>query len=409
MTENTQLRVCVVGAGMRFLSGISSHTLRVANALARSHEVSVILMRQLLPTRFYPGRQRVGASLTQLEYDPEVRVFNGVDWYWLPSMLRALKFLMRERPDVVLFQWWSGTVLHSYLLLALVARRLGARVVIEFHEVLDPGEANLPLIRSYVRLVAPLIVRLAQGFVVHSEHDGKLLQSHYDLDQRPVTVAPVGPLLQCQSIGRAQGQRIPPTSCCNLLFFGLIRPYKGLEDLIRAFNALPENEIANYWLTIVGETWEGWAVPADLINQSRYRDRITFVNRYVSDAEATQFFAEADAVVLPYHRVSASGPLHIAMSWGLPIVVTRVGGLIEAVDAYEGAILVPPEDAAALQSGLLQVAKLRGKRYTNPHSWEHAAERYHALFDAICSSYSDFRHRPAVDSDSLGPGEPSVL
>ena len=409
MTENRQLRVCVVGAGMRFLSGISSHTLRVANALARFHETSVILMRQLLPTRFYPGWQRVGANLTRLEYDPAVRVFDGVDWYWLPSMLRALIFLRRERPDVVLFQWWSGTVLHSYLLLALVARWLGARVVIEFHEVLDPGEAKLPLIHTYVRLVAPLMVRLAHGFVVHSEHDGKLLQSHYDLKQRPITVAPVGPILHCQSSGEEQEHRTVPTSCCNLLFFGLIRPYKGLEDLIRAFDALPDNEVTNYWLTIVGETWEGWTVPAELIKQSRYRDRITFVNRYVSDEEVAEFFAGADAAVFPYHRVSASGPLHIAMSWGLPVVVTRVGGLLEAVDAYEGAILVPPEDPTALQSSLLQVAKLHGKRYANPHSWEYAAECCHALFDAICTSYSPARPRPAIDSDSLEPEESSVV
>ena len=133
-------------------------------------------MRQLLPTRFYPGRERVGAKLTQLEYDPAARVFDGVDWYWLPSMIRALLFLIRERPDVVVFQWWSGTVLHSYLLLALVARLLGARIVIEFHEVLDPGEAKLPLAQSYVRLVAPILVRMARGFVVHSEYDKKLLQ-----------------------------------------------------------------------------------------------------------------------------------------------------------------------------------------------------------------------------------------
>jgi glycosyltransferase involved in cell wall biosynthesis len=253
------------------------------------------------------------------------------------------------------------------------------------------------------------MVRLAHGFVTHSEHDSELLRSHYNLRQRPVTVAPVGPLLQHQASAGEQGRRTAPASCCNLLFFGLIRPYKGLEDLIRAFDSLPEDEIANYWLTIVGETWEGWNEPANLINQSRYRDRITFVNRYVSDAEAAQFFAGADAVVLPYHRVSASGPLHIAMSWGLPVVTTRVGGLIEAVDAYEGTILVPPENPMALRSGLMQVAKLRGKRYENPHSWEHAAECYHLLFEAICSSYSLAIRTPIMDSESLEPGEPSFL
>ena len=66
MIEKGSLRICVVGAGTRFLSGISYYTLHLVKALARSHEVSVILMRQLLPTRFYPGRERVGASLTRL-------------------------------------------------------------------------------------------------------------------------------------------------------------------------------------------------------------------------------------------------------------------------------------------------------------------------------------------------------
>jgi glycosyltransferase involved in cell wall biosynthesis len=395
MTENKQLRICVVGAGKRFLSGISYYTLHLVNAMARSYRVSVILMRQLLPVRFYPGCKRVGMNLTQLEYDPAVQVFDGVDWYWLPSILRSLLFLMRERPDVVVFQWWSGTVLHSYLLLALTAWLLRARVVIEFHEVLDTGEAKLPLVQAYVRLVAPLVVRLAHGFVIHSEYDREMLQRHYDLKKRPVALIPHGPYNHCHSTGEQQKYRTAPTSCCNLLFFGVIRPFKGLEDLLIAFDALPENEISKYWLTIVGETWEGWTLPTKLIEQSRYRDRITFVNRYVSDAEAAQFFAGADAVVLPYHRSSTSGPLHIAMSCGLPVVVTSVGGLVEAVASYEGAILVPPGNPAALQRALLQVERVRGKRHADPHSWEHTTARYDALLDAICSS--DSRANPLLE------------
>jgi len=382
MTENEKIRICIVGAGTRFLGGISYYTIHLVNALARHNNVSVILMRKLLPTRLYPGWKRVGASLTSLEFDPAVRVFDGVDWYWLPSMLRALLFLLRERPDVVVFQWWSGTVLHSYLLLALVARMLGARIVIEFHEVQDPGEAKLPLAHVYVRLVVPLLVRLARGFVIHSEYDRKLLQSHYDLEQRPAALIPHGPYNHFQSVGE-QERRIAPESCCNLLFFGLIRPYKGLEDLVIAFDSLPESEIDRYWVTIVGETWEGCTLPASLIERSRYRDRITFVNRYVSDVEVSKFFSEADAVVFPYHRSSSSGPLHIAMSCGLPVVVTRVGGLIEAVAGYDGAIVASPGDPAALRDALLKVAELRGKQFVDPNSWEYTVARYDELFDAL--------------------------
>jgi len=383
MAEKKQLRVCVFGPGKRFLSGISYYTIHLANALARFNSISVILMRHLLPTRLYPGRERVGANLTQLEYDPEVRVFDGVDWYWLPSILRALVFLVRVRPDVVVFQWWSGTVLHSYVLLASVARLLGARVVIEFHEVLDPGEAKLRLAQFYVQFLAPLMVRLAHGFVVHSEYTGKQVQQRYKLRQRPIALIHHGPYNQYRTDHKEHLARIAPAACCNLLFFGLIRPYKGLDDLIRAFDALPENEVAGYWLTIVGETWEGWNIPAELIARSRYRDRITFVNRYISDTEVTQFFAEADAIVLPYNRASTSGALHIAMSCGLPVVLTNVGGLVEAVADYDGAILVSPNDPIALHGAMQQVAKLRGKRYNDPHSWEHTATSYQALFDAL--------------------------
>lgn len=375
-------RVCVIGAGTRFLSGISYYTQRLIDALTQTHDVSAILMRQLLPTRFYPGHARVGAALIQVEYAPRARVYDGVDWYWLPSMLRALVLLVRERPDVMVFQWWTGTVVHSYLLLALVGRLLGARIVIEFHEVLDTGEAGIPLVRMYIRLVAPWMVSLAHGFVIHSQHDRSALESHYHLKTRPVVVIAHGPYDQHVSQNEARW-REAPEACCNLLYFGVIRPYKGLEDLIAAFDAIPEHEIDGYWLTIVGETWEGWTLPLDRVASSRYRHRVTLVNRYVHDHEVGAFFAGADAVVLPYHRSSASGPLHTAMSCGLPIVVTCVGGLVEATSEYEGALLVPPHDPGAIGTALAQVRAMRGQRFADPHSWQRSAEEFGALFDTL--------------------------
>ncbi len=128
--------------------------------------------------------------------------------------------------------------------------------------------------------------------------------------------------------------------------------------------------------------------PNTLIEQSQYFDRITFVNRYVTDTEVEQFFEGADAVVLPYHRSSTSGPLHIAMSYGLPVIVTKVGGLVEAVKNYEGAMLVEPKDVAALQKALLQVVNLCDKHYSNPRSWEYSRNSYQRLFSTLEVSYN---------------------
>jgi glycosyltransferase involved in cell wall biosynthesis len=380
-------RIMVVGSGTRFLSGISVYTLRLANALAASGaRVSLITMRQLLPTRLYPGRNRVGTELTELRRDPRVSTFDGVDWYWLPSMLRAVLFFLRRRPEVVVLQWWSGTVLHTYLALSLLARLRGAKLVIEFHEVLDTGEIRLPLVKPYSKLVGSAVVRLAHAFVVHSEFDRGLLGSVYTLGNRPVSLVRHGPYDHYGSAAVQQPRvvlREAPADAINLLFFGVIRPYKGLEDLVDAFDSLSPQEVQNFWLTVVGETWEGWTLPAQKIAASRWRDRITFVNRYVHDQELDGYLSGADAVVLPYVRSSISGPLHVAITYELPVIMTDVGGNAEAAGTYEGLRLVPVHDPAAIAAQIRELPALRGRRFRNPYSWNATAKAYRGLVDRL--------------------------
>jgi glycosyltransferase involved in cell wall biosynthesis len=146
---------------------------------------------------------------------------------------------------------------------------------------------------------------------------------------------------------------------------------------------LDEDEAGNYWLTIVGEIWEGWDLPAEKIECSPHKGRITLVNRFVDDDEVRAYFAGADAVVLPYHRSSASGPAHIAMSGGLPLVVTTVGGLPAAVADYEGAILVPPHDPIELRDAIRQLPKLCGQTYKDPHSWDRTVTGFEELMERL--------------------------
>jgi glycosyltransferase involved in cell wall biosynthesis len=167
------------------------------------------------------------------------------------------------------------------------------------------------------------------------------------------------------------------------LFFGTIRPYKGLEHLVQAFDLLDDDLASSMRLTVVGETWEGWTAPLSLIESSPRRDRITLVNRYVHDDEVAGFFAAADAVALPYTRSSASGPLHIAMAAGLPIVLTDVGGLRTAAQGYAGVSWVPPADPEALRDALVEVLARRGERFADPRSWGETVAVYDRLLKAV--------------------------
>ena len=375
-------RVCVVGPSTRFLSGITYYTYSLCQALSARCEVSAILMRQLLPTRLYPGCARVGAAMSELELPRTVCRVDGVDWFWVPTLGRALWLLAHRRPDVLILQWWTGTVLHTYLALAAVARALGTKVVVEFHEALDPGEDGLAWVSRYVGLGAPWLFRLASGYVMHSAYDRQLVTDRYGAMTGPIAIIPHATYDHYRKGGR---WRAASEECCNLLCFGLIRPYKGVEDLIRAFDALPAHEIDRYWLTVVGETWEGWTLPGELIARSRYRDRITFINRYVSDDEVDAIFAGADVVILPYRRCSQSGTLHVAMHYGLPVVVTSVGGLVEAVAGYGGAVLTEPANVAALVAALRRAADLCGQRFAAPRSWAETAQRYHDFFPTLAA------------------------
>ena len=375
------MSVCLVGPGWRFTSGISYYTCRLANSLAGDRcDTSVVLLRHLLPRLLYPGKQRVGLKRASMSYRQDISVFDGIDWWWGISLLRALRFLRSRRPEVLVLEWWTAATLHTYLLLTLVARTLGIRVVMELHELQDPGEAGVALARGYGQRGLRALLRLAHGCIVHSKADWQLFESNYGPMDVRMALVPHGPYDQYGDVTETPDPAMAPLisavrtapkdgKVVNLLFFGLIRPYKGLEDLLHVFNALPREEAERLWLTVVGETWEGCTEPAHLIAASPHADRITFVNEYVPDEVVGAAFAHADMAVLPYRRSSSSGILHVAMSWGLPIVVTSVGGLPEAAAGYAGAVFVPPAEPAMLREGLVKAATMVGQKFPDPRSW----------------------------------------
>jgi glycosyltransferase involved in cell wall biosynthesis len=376
-------RIMVVGSGWHMASGISHYTYRLAVALAERHQVSALLMRRLIPRRAYPGAARVGADLGDASYPGQVPVYDGVDWYWGRSMREAIEFMDHEQPEVVILQWWTGAVLHSYLRLASHAARRGARVIMEWHESQDVGEAGRPGTRRYVSRLMPWLLAWSAAHVVHSDFDLAAITSAYPLAMAPVRVITHGPYDHLAQPARAVVPSRPPGDPVRLLYLGLVRPFKGVEDLVAAFSGLDRGDAEQFRLTIVGETWEGWNAPDEAIGRSPHADLIERVDRYVTDKELTEYFASADAVVLPYHRSSASGPLQIAMSAGLPVVVTAVGGLVEAVRDYPGALLVPPRDVPALRGALLGLPARRGERYRDPHSWESVTDEFTALIDQV--------------------------
>jgi glycosyltransferase involved in cell wall biosynthesis len=376
-----QLPLVIVGPSFRFYSGISVYTNRLSQALSGLFDVRVVLLRRLLPQRLFPGAKRVGQVSSVLTYR-NIDTYDGIDWYWIPSIFPAVCRLVARRSCVVL-QWWTASVAHTYVLLALIARVRGSRVIIEFHEVQDPGEAQIPGAGLYARLTLPILLRLSDGAVVHTAHGGEVLRATHRTGHLQVQVISHGPY---DHFGTGRGGGVLPSAehrRFRLLFFGLIRRYKGVEDLVRAFSNLPRSEVEGLELVVAGETWEGWTMPAELIAASPHSDRIRFINRYIADEEVRELFATCDALVLPYRRASSSGPLHIAMSIGLPVVTYDIAAMRDAAGDYRGTRFVPADDIDALGLALITLSREAPVRHQSPVSWEATAEGYRALVDRL--------------------------
>ncbi|HTR70215.1 MAG TPA: glycosyltransferase [Mycobacteriales bacterium] len=389
--------VCVVGSGTHYISGISYYTYFLTRALSQRMSASAVLMRALIPRRFYPGRDRVGADITAYRLSEVVPTIDGVNWWGLPSIVRAARFVRRQRPRVMVLQWWTGAVLPWYLILARVARHGGGRTVIEFHEDLDTGEGALPLVRPVVHRGLRHLIRHASGFVVHSEWDRTRLSAALGLDADRVAVVPHGPY----ELAGASSQASATNGATTILFFGTIRPYKGVEHLVEAFDRLPRGDGQRWRLLIVGETWQGWTLPLELAVKSRFASDIEIVNRYVADAEVPGYFARADLVALPYLRSSASGPLHITMSAGLPVVVTEVGGLPEATRGYGGAVVVRPADPASLAAGLVVARDAAPRQLDAPLSWDDVADQYAAFLHEVLGFEGARSAQRSAESSSM--------
>jgi glycosyltransferase involved in cell wall biosynthesis len=158
----------------------------------------------------------------------------------------------------------------------------------------------------------------------------------------------------------------------RLLAFGAIKPYKGLDILMNAFALLPEDLKRTTRLWVVGEPSLGADEVYAMGHHWGVSDFVDYDLRFVPDQELGCIFAASDAVIFPYRRIDASGVLMLVLPFAKPIVATSVGCFAELLRNHDHALLVPPEDPAALAQALEQVLR-------HPEESKQMAERARTL------------------------------
>ncbi len=293
----------------------------------------------------------------------------------VPDMLRYRR--AARAADVVHFQWLTVQHLDGRLLPARRRSPSGGRrpLVLTAHDIL-PREPRAGQLAAQRRLYERF-----DALVVHSEHGRRRLTGELGIDSARVHVIPHGAFVASLA---ARTSPPPPfqTDVPVVLFFGLLRTYKGLDLLLDA------------WPDIAGA--ELWVVGMPRMDISSLRaaapPSVRFVSRFVPDAEVAGYFARADLVVLPYREIDQSGVAFTALGAGVPMLLSDVGGFPELA-ATGAARTFPAGDAAALRDALQELLsdpaalaamaeRARGAAY-GPYSWDAVARRTLDLYESL--------------------------
>lgn len=374
--------------------GLIHYTYNLSCALAeRGHDVTLVTTAAYeLDARSLPSNLQVVKSIARFTSRPH-------KWLTAGSLDRARRLeavfdafqtgalARRLRPDIIHFHSTNSS---AWLYLRAL-RRLQNPVVTTAH-VVTPHEP-IPLQRAlYGR-----IHRSSRLVVAHSEYDRRRLLEEFAIDPDRVVVIPHGEYGFFDSDRQAEDREAARSNFGFgprdevALFFGYIREYKGLDLLFEAWPEVVDSR-PRARLLVAGDPsrigssraseLEAWATSLGAVHRFEY----------IPFSEVAHYFAAADVLVMPYRHISQSGVLYLALSLGVPVVATRVGGLSEVLREGQSALLIPPESRDSLAEALIRLlgdADLRGRlanagrRLAAEHSWPAIAEKTERAFSRI--------------------------
>ncbi len=380
------MRIAFLGPAPPLRGGIVTYIAMLVRVLReRGHDVFWASFRRQYPRFLFPGTEQEGESAAWLDHPTTPRF---VPWSPL-SWWRTARDLERAAPAAVVIKYWIPFFAPGFLGVTwLLRRRTSIRIVYLLDNVIPHEKYPFGL------LLTRLALKQGHAYIAQSEQVRRDLLTV--LPQTPaerIVTAP-HPVYDFGEPGRPRRTRAEarcaldlPADARLVLFFGFIKPYKGVVHLVDAAPALKEAFGDGLRVLIVGDIYGEKQPYLDRIARSGAADIIDLVDGFVPDAVVEDYFLAADLAVLPYVSATQSGIVQIAYNYDLPVVTTDVGGLPEVVLDGETGFLVPPADAPALAEAIIRffredraAAFAAGvAREKHKYSWDRMAEAVESL------------------------------
>lgn len=333
------MKICLVAPISRWRGGIHQYSVQLANNLLDRAEVAVISFKNIFPRWFYPGETT--RTTGEIAVSRGIRVYEILKYYSILSSFKAARIInQRIRPDIVDIQWFVPQ--HGFVLIPLIVFlkyffRSKAKVFLTVHNV-QPHESRL-----FDRLLSRVAFQLSDRLLVHAEKLRDEVVIRFYQSRHKIAVIPHG---ICADTNAAYGKtearaKLGIKEKQVILFFGYVRRYKGLGDLIDAFKIVSEK--SDVALLIAGQFFTSVAQYREQLRINGLLEKTYLFSEYIKSEDVPIFFKAADVLVQPYIKFSGqSGVTQTAYLHSVPVIATDVGGLPELVHHGETGTIVQP-------------------------------------------------------------------
>jgi len=369
----------LLGPAHPYRGGIAASTEQLARTLQQQgHEVEICTFRLQYPSLLFPGKSQYSESPPPdgLKIYRAVHSVNPLNW---PVQGRTIR---KKGYDRIIVRYWTPFLAPALGAVCRYAKcaKQGSVQVTALVDNLIPHERHFwdrPLTRFFVRSI--------DNFVAMSHQVREEIKAF--CPEKPIRYAP-HPVYDIygekMSSAEAAAQLQLDPSQRWALFFGLVRPYKGLDWLLEAWAILKgRGETVGKKLLVAGEFYENEARTRNLITQFGLEDDIVIHNRFIPDHQVAAYFSLADVSVQPYKSATQSGITQIAYHFETPMIVTDVGGLAEIVPHGKAGYVVAPNPHAVADAIFHFYADGPPNRFTESIRAEKQRFSWEALAQAV--------------------------
>jgi len=371
------MRITVIGPSYPYRGGIALFTNRIAEALAKEgNEVSIVTFKLQYPSFLFPGETQFSSveKSSSVPIHQEINSINPFNW------IRVARKIKNDNPDLVIFKYWMPFMAPCF---GTIARLLGKSIkkMAIVHNLI-PHERHLLDQQLTMYFLKPI-----DSFIVMSK---SVLSDLTRLDTvKPKLFSP-HPLYDNFGEIKSKEEALKSLGLSStysyMLFFGIIRKYKGLDLLLKAFGDTKLND-ETIKLIIAGEFYEDSSSYMELIKKHNLQDSVILKNQFIPDDEVVNYFCAADIVVQPYKHATQSGVTQIAYHFNKPILVTDVGGLKEIIPNKKVGYVVEPNERAIKNALLDFFQNNRSSEFIDGVKKEKQKYSWQKMTEAIISLY----------------------